>query len=154
MAIIPEERMENIVRSLYGHIETNYTLTEKWFGDSNVLDATKLTEWAEFSILSAGARFMRQVTESNLGDLTTLLLHVLICQRPTTLVTRTFLIRDTITNLLRRASIQISDYVGGGSALGKLVGEGLMIDAFGGRQRDVSRYALTFRFRYLAEYTS
>ena len=154
MAILPEERTENIVRSLYGHIETNYTLTEKWFGDSNVLDTTTLTEWVEFRMLSATKQFMRQVTESTLGDLMSPLLHVLICQRPTTAVTRVHLIRDTIVNLLRRASIQISDYVGSGPALGKLVGEGLMVDAFAGRERDVSRYALTFRFRYLAEYTS
>ena len=154
MAILPEERRENIVRSLYGHIETNYTLTEKWFGDSNVLDTTTLTEWVEFNVLSATEQFMRQVTESNLGALTSLLLHVLIYQRPTTAIMRVHLIRDTITNLLRRASIQVSDYVGGGPALGKVVGEGLMVDAFAGRERDVSRYALTFRFRYLAEYSS
>lgn len=154
MAILPEERTENIVRSLYGHIETNYTLTDKWFADSNVLNTTALTEWVEFSLISSTGRFMRQVTESTLGDLTTLLLHVLICQRPTAAVTRVNLIRDTIANLLRRASIQILDYVGGGPALGKLVGEGLMIDAFAGRERDVSRYALTFGFRYLAEYSS
>ena len=153
--MIANERSENVQRSLYNYIATNYTETALEFEGSNVLDTTAITEWAWFGITGIGPRqFIRHATTSEHGDLATYLVTSEISVKPTTSTTRTFAIADAIRTLLRRPSINVLDYVGGGQGLvGKLLGQGVLSEVKLPIENDLQKHVLTFRMQYLETYT-
>lgn len=153
MAILPEERIENVKRALFDFIETNYTLTTKWFQGSNVLDTTAITEWVWFGITGSDRRFLRHVRRENLGNLVTFFVSAIVYIKPTETITRIDLIRDTIVNLLRRASVQVVDRVGSAGNLGKLYGKELLSDIPLGIEDDLDRLSLTFAMEYIEEFS-
>jgi len=153
VAIRAEEKFENVKRSLYNHIEANYTETAKDFAGSNALDTTGITEWAWFGITGAtGRRFMRHTQATVHGDLVQYLLTVIINVHVTDYVTRIDRIRDVVINLLRRPSIQIVDYVETQANLGKLLGQGIFSEGHLDAENDVQRYSLIFLMQYMEEY--
>ena len=156
MAILAEERQENVERALFAYISTNYTLTAKWLEGENSFDTRTVSEYVEFSVVGEMPNtFHRQVSPHNTrkGNTIPLLVQAVISQKPTTNITRTAAIRDTITNLLRRAKIQILDRVGGSnSPLGYIFGEGLIRSMDAGEENDMRKYALLFRMDYLEEF--
>lgn len=154
MALQPEERFNNIKRALFNHIETNYTETTKWFQGSNVLDTTAITEWVWFGIVAtAGRRFLRQVRDSNFGNLTTILVQAIIYLKPTATIIRVDAIRDEVVNVLRRPNIQIVDRVGSAGNLGKLVGQDILNENDLGIENDLHIYQITFAMDFIEEFT-
>lgn len=154
MAIRAEERFNNVKQSLFNHIESNYTTTTKLFQGSTEIDTTAETEWVWFGIPGvAGRRFVRQVG-SNLGNIVTILVQAIIYVKPTTNITRVEAIRDIVVNLLRRANIQVVDYVGNNANLGKLYGQDLLDETNLGIVDDTYQYSLLFNLSYLEEFNA
>ena len=154
MTIIAAERTANVKASLFNYIDTNYTTTAKDFQGSDTLATTAVAEWVWFGIVGeAPAHFLRHTDNNNLGELYYPLLQCLINVKPSVTILRMDTIRDTLENLLRRASISVLDYAGGGNGLiGKLTGEGTPIAQALGRQNDVEMMSILFRFRFLRQY--
>ena len=140
MAIAATERLENAVSAIYNYLESNYTLTTKYFSGSNTLDTSSLTEWVEFEIEEVPMRrFLRQVTEATLGDLAAIYVLATAYVKPSNNIMRIFRIRDSVMNLLRRAMIQILDRAGLTGNLGRLRCQGLVEDNHLGIEKDVDR---------------
>lgn len=152
MAILPQERTENVKRALFDYIATNFTETAIQFQGSNVLDTTAQTEWTWFGITGSSRRYVRQ-TRSNFGNLVTFFIQAIIYVKPTQSITRIDAIRDAVANLLRKASIQVVDRIGGTGNLGKLYGREILSDVPLGVENDIMMHSLTFAFDYLEEFS-
>ena len=153
MAILPEEKFENVKRSLISYIETNYTASAKDFAGSNALDTTNITEWVWFGVTGAtGRRFMRHSDAARHSDLVQYLLTVIINKHVSDDVVGIDRLRDAVVNLLRRAAITVYDYAGNGASISKLLGQGILSEGHIDAENDVQRYSLIFLLQYLEEY--
>lgn len=154
MAIQPEERIDNVKRALFDYIETNYTTTTKEFQGSNFLATTAETEWVWFGIVGfVRRRPARQIGSSNWGNFVTILVQAIVHVKPTETITRIDTIRDNVVNVLRRAVIQVVDRVGSTGNLGKLYGNDILDEVPLGIDDDINRYAITFSFDYIEEFS-
>lgn len=153
MAIRAEEKFENVKRSVFNYIETNYTLTAKDFAGSKGLDTTNIDEWVWFGFTGTTARrFMRHSEPTVHGDLVQYLLNVVISKVISDDITGIDRIRDTVVNLLRRPAIQVVDYADTQANLGKIVGQGILSEGHIEAENDVPRYSLIFLLQYIEEY--
>jgi hypothetical protein len=152
--MLPEGRIENVVRSLYAYIAAHYTETPFFVGDQPTFDTTTISEWVEFRLEPNTRRYVRHVANNRLGNVVYNYFNVEIQVKPTDDIMRIYRIRDAITDVFQGASVNIYDYVGGNSALvvGKLTSNGLIADVPLGFENDFSRWALTFDLRFLEVY--
>ena len=156
MPIQASEKSENVKRSLFAYLTTNYTTTALQLQGSDVVDTTALTEWVWFGIPAVAVRqFIRSYSSVEHADLATYLVTAEINVKPTTAITRIDAIADVIRNLLRRPSISVVDYVGAGNGeVGKLLGQGVMSEVTLPIENDLQKHVITFRMQYLEKYAS
>ena len=154
MSAQASEKSENVKRSLFNYIVSNYTETALQFQGSEVIDTTALSEWVWFGITGIVARiFMRDASKTEHADLATYLVTAEINVKPTTTITRPSAIADVVRNLLRRPAISVVDYAGAGSGeVGKLNGWGVMSEVELPIENDLRKYVITFQMRYLEKY--
>lgn len=156
--LLAEERFENVQRSLYDFIQNGFTLSVIDFEGSDGFDSSDVNDWVWIGVSSKTNKFMRQTSPGRLGDLTRFILHTVIYLKPTDDLSRKDRIADDLENLLRRASVPITDYVGGGGVIGQAVGQGVVGDRLtsitipGSAKEDIRPYLLDFEFLYLKEY--
>ena len=159
MALLPHERYSNIVNSLYAYIQTNYSTTQIDFQGLATLDTKTITEWIWVGTDVIGRRNMRQVTTDpalprgfSWGNLVTLYLTTIISVKPNTNLLRAYEIRDILVNLLRRATITITDYAGGAGAQGRLYGCEIIEESALGVENDVTRLRVVFEYKYMENF--
>src|SRR5258706_14834480 len=105
--ITPDGSTENVVRSFYNYVVTNYTETAIYFLGQHVFDTTKLPEWVEFELGTAARRFIRHVDGNDptlLGNIVSYYVDAVIYVRPTDNITRIVHIRDLVADLLQQSS--------------------------------------------------
>lgn len=153
MALLPEEREENIIRSLINHVETNYTLTTKYFQWSDVTDTQNANAWVVFYKLPSTRTFIRNYRPDRHGNLVNMIYAAHIHVKPTDEITKIHSIRDAVFDVLNTALIQVKDYVSGSQAnLGKIRSNGLVLDSPQNRVDDLDQYVIAFSLQYIEEF--
>lgn len=156
--ILAEERFENVRRSLYDYIQSNFTASALDFEGSDSFDSVNVNDWVWIGVSSKRNQFMRQTSPGRMGDLTRFTLHTVIYMKPTNDLMRLDRIADNLENLLRRPSVPIVDYVGGSGVIGQVIGQGVVGDRLasitipGSAEEDVRPHILDFEFLFLKEY--
>jgi len=153
MAILAFERFENVRRSLYNHIASNYTLTSFQLQGETDIDTRSIDEWVWFGIQGSTRQFLHHVTSDTYGNLVTFFFTSAIYVKPTDNLSRIDLIRDTIVNLFQRKAIQVTDYVGNAAAIGRVISNEPPEDVPLGLINDINQHAVTFRMKYLEQFS-
>lgn len=148
----PLAKRENVLQSLWAFIETNYTLTEKFFIGLNTLTTDTLAEWVEFLFNDMRRKEVRAVNQDNPGNIVSLRLTTNIFVKPTDVISRIDRICDTLAELFRRCVIEIRDWVGDSSVIGKMIGQGIMADMRLPDENEYQRHMLIFTFQYVEEH--
>ena len=124
MALVPEQRIENVRGSLMSYLATNYTLTSIAFPRTAFAEEN-VNEWIKPDIIVATKDYKGPVAASRRGAIVTLLFNISIIVKKAFIEGgdsfRIELIRDTLHELFKEeTNIQVDDKVGGGGAIGTL----------------------------------
>lgn len=157
--MLATERFGNVQRSLYNYIEQNFTESAKDYRESNSFDSTVVNDWVWFGIASVAPRYIGFHSQGTTkAEKLYISLQTIINVKPGSYIIRMSDIRDAIVNLLRRPSITVTDYVGGGGSIGKLIGQGLRSEMMdnriraipGSAEEDIQRWIMMFDFEYIS----
>jgi len=157
--MIPEGRFENVKRSLYAYIQSNFTESAIDFQGSDVFRSKDANDWVWFGVSSRTHQFVRSVSDSRSGDIVRFLLHAVVYVKPTEDIMRMEHVADALRDLIPpRAAISVYDHVGTGTAIGHIVNQGIVADRNaiitipGSAEGDLPIHIIDFELQYLAEY--
>ena len=158
VTILPQEKFENVKRSIFKYMQENFTTSTLDFEGSEAFDSRSVDDWVWVGISNKTYTFMRHVNFGHLGDIVNFTLHCMIYCKPTEDIMRVDRIADTLRSLLRRASIPIYDFDGDGSVIGQAIGNGVIADRPvhitipGSAEEDIRMHAIDFQYQFLMEY--
>lgn len=144
---------ENVILSLYNHIQGNYTLTPVIFVGQDEFNSEVADEWVEILWSMPGGKRIRTLGQGVSGMERHPTLSCVIRTKPTANLGRHHRIFDALCNALSDRSIPINDYVGGdGSQVGKLYvqDQGEHIEL--GRDGDVKVSVAVFQLQWQQAY--
>lgn len=150
--MLPQEQMTNYITSIWNYIEGRYSETAKYFYGLNTLDTSNLTEWVQFSWQTSTRQFERQTDQTYPGSLVHANIVANIYVKPKDEFLRIVKIRDVVVALLRRAIIEVRDWMGTKAVISQMTGENLLIDSFIDTQNDVDQHVLVFDYLYLEQF--
>ena len=149
--MLAESRQENFQISLWNYIEGRYSLTAKYFRGVSSLDTSALSEWVEFSWQNSMRKEIRTVKDKP-GNYVDAYINAMIYVRPSDVLTRITRIHDTVVDLLRRPVVTVKDWVGDGSEIAKLEGQGIEADNYLGVVDDLNVQSMIFHFCYIERF--
>ena len=150
--MLPQEKLENIITSLWSFTESRYTLTSKYLWGYSGLNTQNLSEWVQFSYQNSTRVFHRQSDQNYPGNTVHLDFMANIYVKQTENFMRSVTIRDTLVGIFRRCIIPILDWTGDKARLGEIIGQDIIMDRPVAGEDDLSRHILIFDMQYMEQF--
>ncbi len=157
--MIPEERFENVKRSIFGYVQTNYLESALDFQGTKAFNSAAVDDWVWLGVSAQTHQYIRHIENNRHADLTRFTIHTVSYTKPTADVMRLDRMTDELRTLLRKATIPVYDHVGNGTEIGQAVGQGIQTDRIigitmpGSAEGDITTHVVDFLFQYLTQYS-
>jgi hypothetical protein len=161
MAILPEERRENVKASLFTYLSDNFTLVPIYYGIAGIKEED-VDEWVRVDVMFPTPTYRRQVGLGQMGAEAIIMLNMNIFKKQTEAesvnIYRSDRIVDTLSNLFRvPLGIPVKDYVesngAGTNNLSTLQTSVLDTDDLGWQERlALYQYNVTSHMRYVMKW--
>jgi len=157
--ILPEEREENVIASVFKYLEANFTLVLIDYAGAGIEEENQ-DEWIRADVMFTKPRYARQVDSQNMGAEALTMLSMNIFKKQTELelanIYRNKRIRDTLANLFRvPLGIPVKDWVenAGANVIGTLQTSELESQDLGLQEGIAAyQYNLTSTMRYVMKW--
>lgn len=157
--LIPEERFENVKRSVFQYVQQNYLEAALDYQGAETFNSSAVEEWVWVGISSKTHQYIRHIENLRHADLTRFTLHTVSYVKPTANIMRLDRMTDELRSLLRKAIITVYDHVGNGVEIGQAIGQGIQTDrpvailVPGSAEGDIQTHVVDFLFQYLTQYS-
>jgi len=161
MSILPTEREENVVASLFTYVKNSFTLVPVYYKSAGIKEEDE-NEWVRIDVMFPTPTYRRQVGVGQMGAETVVMLNMNIFKKEQEAqavniygITR---IRDTLANLFRvPLGIAVKDYVessgAGTNRIGTLQTSILEVNDMGWQQNlALYQYNMTSHMRYVMKW--
>lgn len=158
--MIPEERFENVKRSVFRYIQDHYLEAPLDFQGSETFNSSEVDDWVWLGVFARTHQYVRHIENKRHGDITRFTLHTVSYSKPTANIMRLERMTDELRTLLRKSTIPVYDHVGNGVEIGQAVSQGIQTDRPvgitlpGSAEGDVTTHVVDFLFQYLTQYSN
>ncbi len=158
--MIPEERFENVKRSIFGYMGTHYLESPLDYQGARSFNSSDVDDWVWIGVSSKTHQYIRHIENKRHADLTRFMLHTVSYVKPTVNIMRLDRMTDELRSLLRKVTIPVYDHVGAGLEIGQVISQGIQADRAiaitipGSAEGDIAPHVVDFLFQYLTQYSN